>query len=71
MRLLTDDIEQLLKASGLPWSADYGSKHIRIMVAGRFAAILPKGRRARRFEGPAHKNAVAQIRRAIKQGRTP
>lgn len=66
MRQVSDEIEELLKGSGLPWSIEDGSKHLRVIVAGKFAAILPRARKGKRHEGRCHKNAIAQIRRVIR-----
>jgi len=60
------DIEDLLNASGVPWRVDEGTKHLHIVVGGRLAAILPKGRQLRWDKGRGHKNVVAQVRRAIR-----
>jgi len=68
MRRLPDDLQQLLTESGLPWRIELGTRHYKVFVGTRFCAILPRGtQRPQRVR--AHKNAVAQIRRAIREQR--
>jgi hypothetical protein len=64
MKQPPDDLIALLKGSGLPWRIDNGGKHYKIMLAGHLAAILP--RNGGWPEGRAHKNMIAQIRRALR-----
>jgi len=66
MRRLPSEIEDLLRASGQPWRVDTGSKHFKVIVGGRLAAILPKSLTRHRVKDRSHRNAVAQIRRAIR-----
>jgi len=56
-------IEQALEATGLPWVAENGGKHIKVKLAGRLACILPKGANGNRGNTTrACLNAVSQIR---------
>jgi hypothetical protein len=67
MKLLPDEMANALKASGLPWRVATGSRHYKVIVGGKFVAILPKSPTARNYHGPGHRNALANIRRAIRE----
>jgi hypothetical protein len=56
---------RVLEETGLPWELENGKKHTKIWLAGQFVGILPQNGRI--VEGAAHKNVVAQIRRAAKE----
>lgn len=69
MKRLPDDLRQLLTDSGLPWRIETGGQHLKIIVGGRFVGILPKSLHVRNKTYRAHKNTVAQVRRAIRKHR--
>lgn len=47
VRVLSKTIEDALVATGLPWSVEEGTKHYRVMLAGRQACVVSKGGKAR------------------------
>jgi hypothetical protein len=57
------EIQEALDATGLPWEVISGSRHFKIVLAGRMVGIL--GRRCVNV-GRAEANTVAQIRRAAR-----
>jgi hypothetical protein len=66
-RRLPDELRKVLASSGLPWHIDTGTRHFKLIINGRFAAIIPKGKAARSTSSQrAGKNTVAQVRRVIK-----
>ena len=71
---IDDRIKDALEATGLPWSADYGSKHIKVKVAGRLACVLPVGASARRGSiNRSQLNSISQIKaiaRSMKESET-
>lgn len=58
-------IKKALEATGLPWNIVYGSKHRKIYLQGRFAAILPSGNIKERDRGT--RNTVSDIRNVARQ----
>lgn len=56
---------QALEETGLPWTTELGGSHVKVRLAGRFVAILP--RRIKRREGREVLNVTAQIRRAAQE----
>lgn len=60
------EIENALKSTGLPWSVEEGSRHLKLRVNGRFVGICPKGKPKEKLHGHATKNVVAQIKRAAR-----
>lgn len=59
-------VRDALEATGLPYELVNGSRHIKIVLAGRLAGILPR-RDAKDPGSRAMKNTVAQIRRIEKE----
>jgi len=66
-RFMPCDVNELLHASGLPWRMETGTRHFKLFVGEKFAAIFPKSPYVRNSTGRAHRNAVAQIRRVIRE----
>lgn len=59
-------IKAELEATGLEWSLENGTRHIKIMLVDRLVGIMPlKGGGG--SPGRAHANILAQIRRAAKE----
>ena len=58
-------IIRTLEQCGKPWEVKQGSRHLKIVVDGVLAGILPKDGMGR-SEGRAQKNLVAQIKRAAR-----
>ena len=56
-------IEGELKATGLPFAFDRGTKHIKVVLAGTLVGILPRGKTIRESDGRAFMNLRSQIRR--------
>lgn len=54
-----------LQRTGLPYSLEPGSKHIRIKLRDKLVGIYPLNGRAK--EGRAMKNVISQIRRAARE----
>jgi hypothetical protein len=67
---LPSELRKVLLSSGMPWRIDTGTRHYKLIVGDRFAAILPKSGRLSNFSGRADKNTVAQVRRVIRKGKT-
>lgn len=63
---LPKEVLDVLEASGLPWSIEPGSKHHKIIVGKRFAAIWPRGITTDKHIRSV-KNVIAQIRRVIRE----
>lgn len=57
-------ITKALQETGLPWKIVVGTKHRKLFINGRFAAILPISRIHDRDR--ANKNVVADIRNTAK-----
>ena len=66
---LPTDMLDVLATSGLPWHIENGGSHLKVIVNGRFTTILPKAPRVRMMTNGAHRNAMAHIRRAIREQR--
>lgn len=66
---MPNDMRALLSTSDLPWRIDVGGSHFKVIVNGRFATILPKSDRVRMMTNSAHRNAMASIRRVIREQR--
>jgi len=66
-RFMPGEIYELLDASRLPWRMETGTRHFKLFIGEKFAAIFPKSPYVRNGTGRSHKNAVAQIRRVIKE----
>lgn len=58
-------VEDALSATGLPWSIETGSRHLKVRVAGRFVAIMPKDGGSDGYR--AIKNVTAAIRRTARE----
>ena len=61
-------MEQILaeiKASGVPYVIENGTKHFKIHIAGRFVGILPRKKHSGGQR--AILNVRAQVRRAIRE----
>lgn len=65
MRPLAPYLRELLEASGLEWRVEQGSRHRKVFVAGRMVLALPLS--GGRDAGSQSKNAIAALRRAIRQ----
>ena len=63
---MPDDLRKLIEGSPIPCRIVAGSKHYKIYVADRMVTVLPKAKAARSYQGRAHINALANVRRAIK-----
>lgn len=59
------EIEALLAETGLAWSLQDGAKHIKIILAGRLAGILPRCGRSNTQR--AMLNTRAQIKRIARE----
>jgi hypothetical protein len=57
-------VEAALNATGKPWRAERGSRHIKLFVDDHLIGILPQDGKVRESENWAGKNLLAQIRRA-------
>lgn len=61
------DVQELLDGCGLPWRVVSGSRHYKLVVAGHVVTILPKSAHAMRRTGRRHRNAMAHIKRGLKE----
>lgn len=66
---LPADMKAALEDSGLPWRIEAGGRHLKVIVNERFVTILPRSARVRMMTNGAHRNAMAHIRRAIREQR--
>ena len=58
-------------AAGLQYTVEDGGKHYKVRVAGKLAAILPKGKAIKdETDRRVLLNMRAQVRRAINEART-
>ena len=53
----------------MPWRIETGGRHYKVIVNGRFATILPKSPHNRMMMNNKHRNAMAHVRRAIREQR--
>jgi hypothetical protein len=60
---IPDDVADALKATGLPWNIETGSKHYHVRLSGFLVGVLPKGNMKNRHQR-ATKNLVSNIRNA-------
>lgn len=68
MSVLPQELLVILRSSGHPWRIEEGTKHHKIILAGKMVAICPKGSRSNRNSpGRAFQNIRAQLRRAVKE----
>jgi len=58
---------RVLIASGLPWRIETGSRHFKVIVNERMAAILPFSPHNRMNKCHAHLSTMGHVRRAIKK----
>lgn len=61
-------IRAVLDDSGLPYAIEKGAKHHKVIIAGRFATILPMGSGVD-DSGTRHQNMLANVRRAIREAK--
>lgn len=66
MKLLRE-MRSMLEETGLPWSFEMGGKHIKIILDGRLAGILPRCGRSNTQRSEL--NTRAQIRRITREAR--
>jgi len=66
---LPPEIVKVLDSTGLPWTAELGSRHLKLRLQGRLVGVLPKdgGRRTADTAPRAARNIAAQIRRAARE----
>jgi hypothetical protein len=57
-------VEAALNATGKPWRAEYGKRHVKLFLDSRLIGILPLDGKVKESEQWAAKNLLAQIRRA-------
>ena len=65
---LPKEITNLLQEQGLPWRLEHGSRHIKIIVNGRFVGILSRSPGRQNSPGAGLANLKAQIKRAFRGG---
>lgn len=64
--VIRDELDSL----GKPWTAEMGSKHIKVKLDGRLVVILPKGKKVNAEDTAtvrANLNAIRNIRRTIRR----
>jgi hypothetical protein len=62
-------IAEILREAGVPWHLENGHDHVRLFVGGRQVQVLPRGRGKSSKTGFAARNAIANVRRAIREYR--
>ena len=68
MRRVPREIEEALDRLTVPWELKDGSRHIKIMVRGQLAGILPSNGKCNN-DRRATLNIVSQIKRAAATGK--
>ena len=58
-------VERCLKATGLPWEIVQGSKHMKIILAGKFIGVLSNAGNGGR--GRSTSDAECAIKRRLKE----
>ena len=61
------EIEEFLQALDMPWEVKLGSKHIKILVNGQLAGVLPRNGKCER-DRRSTLNILSQIRRVVSGG---
>lgn len=69
MRGVPREIEAALSALGQPWELKAGGRHVKIMVCGKLAGILPTNGKCD-GDRRATLNIVSQIKRVARTGQT-
>jgi hypothetical protein len=64
---MPNDLQRLLDESPVPYRIEIGTRHYKLIVGNRMATILPKSKKARAGTYRAHKNVMANVRRAIRE----
>lgn len=67
MRGVPREVEEVLIALSQPWELKRGNKHIKIMVCGQLAGVLPRNGKCH-SDRRATLNLVAQIKRVASTG---
>lgn len=67
MRGVPREIEAVLAALGQPWELKAGNRHVKIMVRGQLAGVLPLSGK-HNSDRRAALNLVSQIRRVAATG---
>lgn len=67
MKGLPREVEAALAATGQPWELKLGGRHIKIMVCGQLAGILPINGKCDR-DRRSTLNLVSQIKRVARTG---
>lgn len=58
------EVQAELDGCGQPWSLERGSRHLKIIVGGRFVGIMPANGKINESNRRATLNIAAQIKRA-------
>lgn len=64
-------IAEILQEAGVPWHLENGHDHVKLFIGGRQVQVLPRGRGKSSKTGFAARNAVANVRRAIRAYQCP
>ena len=57
----------LLDESGVPWWIEEGTSHLKVRLAGKLVAVLPRGKSLKQTRDKrAELNALANVKRALK-----
>ena len=67
MRGVPREVEETLTALDQPWELKQGNKHIKIMVCGQLAGVLPRNGKCEN-DRRATRNIVSQIKRVARTG---
>lgn len=60
--MIPKEVQQALDETGLPYTIEEGTRHLKIKVAGHLVGVLPH--KIRNQGGRGQRNVIAQIRRA-------
>jgi len=67
MKIISDEIKQLLETSRQPWRIETGGRHYKILINEKLVSILPLSPHARKRKGNAQRNVIARLRRILKE----
>jgi len=64
-KYVPDEVQSEIEESGLAWGVEVGSKHAKLRIEGKLAAVLPRGGKARSSE--KYKRAMLNTRSNVRK----
>jgi hypothetical protein len=66
-KAMPKSVRTLLDNSGLPWWVEPGGAHLKVRLAGKLVAVLPRGRSAKQStDKRAELNTLSNIKKALR-----